>query len=91
MSRRSKGARLYLYERPGRPPVYIIRDGARRISTGCGPGDVEGANRALGEYCRATFRPDTRERDLARIPVAEVLTMYARDQPPDKPSRALIG
>lgn len=91
MSRRSKGARLYLYEREGREPVYVIRDGSRSISTGCGAGDVEGANRALGAYLEKTFRPDTRERDLARIPVAEVLTMYARDQPPDKPSRALIG
>jgi integrase len=91
MSRRSKGARLYLYEREGREPVYVIRDGSRSISTGCGAGDVEGANRALGAYLEKTFRPDTRERDLARIPVAEVLTMYARDQPPDKPSLALIG
>lgn len=91
MPQRSKGARLYLDTRKGRPPVYIIRDGSHRVSTGCGVGDVEGANRALADYLARTFRPDTRERDLSKIPCAEVLTMYARDQPKDKPSLALIG
>lgn len=91
MPRRSKGARLYLDTRKGRPPVYIIRDGSHRVSTGCGVGDVEGANKALADYLARTFRPDTRERDLSKIPCAEVLTMYARDQPRDKPSLALIG
>jgi integrase len=91
MSRRSKGARLYLKERKGREPVYVIRDGTREISTSCGAENVAGANQALADYLAETFRPDTRKRDLAQVNCAEVLAMYARDLAPDSPSRATIG
>lgn len=91
MPRRSKGARLFLRERKGREAVYVIRDGSVEVSTGCGADDVAGANKALSEYLAKHFRPNTGERDLARITIAEVLMVYAQDQPPDKPSRALIG
>jgi integrase len=91
MPRRSKGARLFLRKRKGREAVYSIRDGSVEVSTGCGADDVAGANKALSEYLARHFRPNTGERDLSRITIAEVLTMYAQDQPLDKPSRALIG
>jgi integrase len=91
VSRRSKGARLHIRERPGRPAVYVILDGTREISTGCGPDNVAGANAKLAEYLGKTFRPDTRQRDLAAIPCSEVLMMYGRDVPADSPSRATIG
>lgn len=91
MSRRSKGARLWVRERQGREPIYVIRDGKSEISTGCGLDDLEGAEKALAEHLARTFRFNTGERDLSRITVAEVLTMYGQDQPADKPSRALIG
>lgn len=91
MPRRSKGARLYVREREGRGPVYVILSGTHEISTSCGLDDVAGANKALSEYLARTFRPDTRQRDLASINCAEVLTMYARDLPKDSPSRATIG
>jgi integrase len=91
MSRRSKGARLWVRERKGRGPVYVIRDGKSEISTGCGLDDLAGAEKALAEHLARTFRFNTGERDLSRITVAEVLTMYGQDQPADKPSRALIG
>ena len=91
MPRRSKGAHLFLRERKGREAVYSIRDGSVEVSTGCGADDVAGANKALSEYLASHFRPNTGERDLARITIAEVLMVYAQDQPLDKPSRALIG
>lgn len=91
MPRHSKGARLYLYERRGREAVYVIRDGSREVGTGCGAGNVAGANQALQAYLTRTFRPATGERDLARITCAEVMTLYAQDLPSDKPSRALVG
>lgn len=89
--RRAKGVRLWLETRKGRPAVYVIRDGPRKISTGCGVADVEGANKALADYLATHFRPNTRERDLNRITCAEVLMLYAQDLPADKPSRALVG
>lgn len=91
MPRRSKGARLWLRERKGREPVYVILDGSDEVSTGCGPDDVEGANQALQRHLAARFKPDTRQRDLAAISCAEVLMMYGRDLPADSPSRATIG
>lgn len=91
MPRPRKGARLYPYSRKGRPAVYIIRDGTHRESTGCGLDDFEGADRKFKDYCKRTFRPDTGQRDLAKIKVAEVLAMYGRDLPHDSPSRALVG
>ena len=47
MPRRAKGPRLYLYERKGREPVWIIRDGTYQIGTGCPASDIAGAERAL--------------------------------------------
>lgn len=91
MPRRRKGARLWLRERIGREPVYVIIDGKKEIGTGCGVDDLAGAEKALAEHLAHTFRPNTQERDLSRIAVAEVLTMYGQDQPASKPSRALIG
>lgn len=91
MSRHSKGARLYLRERPGRPSVYCVLHGTKEISTGCGPDESERANQILSEYLAAHFRPDTGQRDLARITVAEVLMLYATEIAPTKPSAATIG
>lgn len=91
MPRRRKGPRLWLRERAGREPVYVILDGKKEIGTGCGVDDFGRAEKAFAEYIAKAFRPNTKERDLSRISVAEVLTMYGKDQPATKPSRALIG
>lgn len=91
MPRRSKGARLYLRERKGRPSQYVVRHGSREISTGFGPAASEHANEELAKYLTKHFRPDTGQRDLARIFVAEVLDLYQTDIAPGKPSAATIG
>lgn len=87
----SKGARLYLRTRKGRPKQYVIRDGSREIITGCGADDVRGANEALAKYIASTYRPNQRERDLDRILCSEVLTLYLRELPENSPTRATIG
>ena len=57
MPRRSKGARLWLrkaqYDRSGKlshAPVWLIKDGKHRESTGCGVDDDRGAEKALAGY-----------------------------------------
>lgn len=57
MSRRSKGARLYLAEgrihpRTRKPiaDVWYIRDGSLRVSTGCGADELGEAEKALASY-----------------------------------------
>jgi hypothetical protein len=87
----AKGPRLYLYRRKGREPTYIIRDGTHRESTGFGIAESGRAHEAFKAYCVRTFRPNTRERDLAKIRVAEVLDLYAQDIAPAKASAATIG
>jgi len=90
MPRPSKGARLYVKRLKGRAPVYVIRDGAKEISTGCALADVERASQALRDYLAANYRPDTGERSLANIGCADVLMLYFKDLPADSPSRETI-
>ena len=92
MSNPSKGPRLWLRKRKGREPVYIIRGiGPREISTGIGPDDSAGAHQAFADYLATHFRPNTGQRDLAAITVAEVLKLYGLDIAPTKASAATIG
>jgi integrase len=88
---RAKGARLYLKQLKGRSAVYVIRGIPKEVSTGCGPGDVEGANRALAAHLAKHFKPDTRQRDLAAISIPEVLTLFMSQISSDSPSRATRG
>jgi len=90
MPRPSKGARLYVKRLKGRAPVYVIRDGAKEISTGCSVNDVERAQECLRDYLATNYRPDTGERSLAAINCADVMMLYFRDIPADSPSRETI-
>jgi integrase len=60
MSRRREPPRLQLKgaER-GRDAVWIIRDGSKRTSTGCGARDIEQAQRILADYIKGKFEPPT--------------------------------
>jgi len=91
MPRHAKGIRLILMRWKGREPVYYIRDGKKSVSTSCAAHESERANEALAKYLAERFRPDTGQRDLAKIDVAEVLTMYVADLSPTSPSRKLVG
>lgn len=91
MPRRAKPPRLYL--RAGRADrgagaVWVIRDGATEISTGCNPeqrGGPHGAEQALSDYIAAKWKPpENTERpgDPAGVFVAEVLAFYLKGRAP---------
>jgi integrase len=90
MPRRSKGPRLWLRpeERNSdgtlrKRAVWVIRDGPRKISTGCAPGDRAGAERALGEHLAQKYRPSrTCGRHPSEILIADVLSIYLTDVAP---------
>lgn len=86
----SKGARLTVYRRKGRAPVYAIRDGRFFRSTGCGLSECAKAEEALADYIE-NKRPDTGRRHTHEIGVAEVLNLYQMDLPQNSPSRELVG
>ncbi len=90
MPRPAKGVRLWL--RPEernfngtlrKRAVWVIRDGPRKISTGCAAEDREGAERALGEHLANKYRPNrTRGRHPSEILIADVLSIYLIDVAP---------
>jgi integrase len=92
MSRPAKGVRLWL--RPEKRntdgtlrerAVWVIRDGSRKISTGCAAQDAEGAERALGDYLASKYRPNRgRKRHPDQILIADVLMIYLSDVAPHR-------
>ena len=63
MPRPAKGARLWLEpeERDAsgqlvRLTTWVIRDGARKVRTGCAGDDREGAERALADYIASKYQ-----------------------------------
>lgn len=91
MPARAKGPRLWLRKerksRDGsvRRAAWIIRDGGHDESTGCAAHDVAGAERALARYLatkHARAAAGQRNRHPSQIPIADVLTLYARDVAP---------
>jgi integrase len=91
MPQRSKGARLQV--KPGyigadggeREAVWIIRDGARRISTGCSVANRLEAEKALTRYLAEKHGEPSRDRNHSpvEILVTEVLNIYLEDVAPD--------
>jgi integrase len=86
MPRRSKGARLWL--RPARRnkvgkvtrhAIWIILDGGKHLATGCSEGETERAEQLLATYIAQKYHLDRRERDLHKIDVADVLSIYLDD------------
>ncbi len=90
MPRPGKVARLWL--RPERRnanggirerAVWVIRDGPRKISTGCPAEDRAGAERALGEHLADKYQPNrARGRHPSEILIADVLAIYLTDIAP---------
>src|SRR5215472_14491407 len=77
MSRR-KPPRLYLKEQdPPRSNAWYIRDGEKRISTGCREENLEGAQKALRDYIEDKYRaPLGLGGDLL---VVEAVAAYLKD------------
>lgn len=77
----SKGARLWLRPASGdRKATWIIRDGAKQTSTGCGAEDRGRAELQLGSYLADKHRPSQAELAPESTPIADVLAVYARDR-----------
>lgn len=96
MSRRAKGPRLYL--RTGRlhsrtrepiPDVWIIRDGPKEISTGCGASSLRQAEQALADYIAEKWTPTVgtahSSGDPAGVLIAEVIALYLLEKAPLSP------
>ena len=82
-----KPARLWLRKRnDGSPATWFILHGGRQFSTGCTALEVEAAETAIATFIAENRKPDTRQRDLDRIPCADVLSLYL-DSLPDNSSR----
>lgn len=58
---------------------YYILDGGKQFPTGCGPGEIEAAARALADYLNNTYKPPRKERDIEHIDIADVLLIYNDD------------
>ena len=92
MSRPTKGARLWRRPEKRNPDgslreraVWVIRDGSRKISTGCTSEDCTDAEPALGDYLASKYQPDRgRKRHPSEILVADVLTIYLTDVAPHR-------
>lgn len=83
MPRPAKGPRLFLRERSGRAPVFVILDsGGVEISTGCGPGERAGAEEALARYLTRKHTSAAGTHNPGMLPVADVLNFYADHKDP---------
>ena len=88
MPRPAKGARLWLRPEERNPDgtrrkraVWVIRDGSRKISTGCVAEDCAGAERALCEYLAYKYQPSRRRgRHPSEILIADVLEAVRRER-----------
>src|ERR1700676_2372806 len=82
----SKGPRLW--KRPaedGRQALWVVKDGGKRISTGCVAKSFETrppteAEEFLRDYIAAKHAPERKMRDVDRIPLADVLAIYHTDR-----------
>lgn len=82
MPRPAKGARLWLRPaREGHAAVWIIKDGGYQRSTGYGPAGIGEAESALAQYISQKRDPRavTARSAPSQIPVADVITTYARE------------
>jgi integrase len=85
MPRAKKSARLWL--RPARRrggrlvanAVWIIIDGDKHIATGCLKGQAREAEKRLAAHIAGKYSPTRHARDIDRIDVADVLSVYLED------------
>jgi hypothetical protein len=84
----AKGPRLWLRkaqrDRTGKVThhaIWLIRDGSYQESTRCGASDRRKAEQALADYITRKHLAEAAkgERDPSRIPVADVIALYAND------------
>jgi integrase len=91
MPRKSKGPRLYLRERKGREPVWVILDGSTEVGTGCSGDNRSGAEKALGDYITKKHQPQWLSGHPAEVAVADVLAFYGKEAAPKLDHPELVG
>ncbi len=92
MPRKSKGPRLYLRRRKGRPSIWVILDsGAPEISTGCGELDRDSAEKVLAKYLATKHRPEWHKGDPHEVSIADVLAYYATEKAVNHAHPELVG
>jgi integrase len=88
MSKQGKGVRLWFRKaatfadgstRAGR---WVIIDGSKQVSTGCGEGEGREAEKRLADYIASKYAPPRRERSLSEILIADVIGIYLDDVVP---------
>jgi integrase len=90
MSRLPKPPRLYLKRRaPPRHHVWIIRDGATRVSTGCHKDNARGAEEALARYIGNKYTPPE-ALSANQLFIEEILAGYLKDHAARSPSRVFL-
>ncbi|MFE1601576.1 tyrosine-type recombinase/integrase [Methylobacterium sp. ID0610] len=80
--RKAKPPRLYLRERAGRDPVWVILHRGAEISTECGPDDHSGAARSLAAYIGRQHQSTLGSHSPADLAITDVLTFYAKAKNP---------
>ncbi|WHA41653.1 site-specific integrase [Agrobacterium larrymoorei] len=92
MPRKSKGPRLYLRSRKGRPPIWVVLDtGYQEISTGCSREDRDGAEKFFSVYLSKKHRPDWRTGVPREVSVADVLNYYGQEKAVRHAHPELVG
>jgi hypothetical protein len=67
-----------------RSTLWIIRDAGHQRSTGFGQSNRREAEKALADCIADKYAPARRERDIAEIPVPEVINIYLADVAPNQ-------
>lgn len=98
MPRQSKGPHLWF--RPERVDkrtgkliargAWIIIDAGKHHATGCAQGEIGAAQGALATYIADKYRPPRKERDIERISVADVLSIYDDDRADSQANRRVF-
>jgi hypothetical protein len=87
MPRRKTGPRLHLKRTSAGRVYWIIKDGEKRLSTGCSADDAERAREALARYLASTHTPPAGEEPL----ITEVIAIYRREVEPNLARPDLIA
>lgn len=91
MPRKKEPARLWFREDSG---TWYIKDGSRRVPTGCARGDVERAEEKLLAHVGEKYQPQS-GRASSKIKISEVLIVYLKEKSPGtsrpKETEAAIG
>lgn len=76
MPQKRKPARLIFRNDTG---TWIIKDGDKRITTGCGEAEVEAAQQKLAEHIAANYRPERGSRS-SEVTIGDIVIVYAEEK-----------